>query len=197
MKHLLSLLAEQLYNKISYIEVCRPHWKTAIYYAVLNSNNVNSVIEWSDDYNQWKLAHQLRANKANAKKEGITLDSNNIVITNCQRENIEIKATFSDGKVLIIKLNLTDFKNDLWSILNNNGVSILLDEEEAILIFDYIKGFCKNNVIEDEHPKFYVLTELLKCAQLLYAKLNDKKQKPFLETIIGAGVFYLPTLVAK
>jgi hypothetical protein len=40
-----------------------------------------------------------------------------------------------------------------------------------------------------------VLKKLLRCSQTIYKDLIDLKEKAFLETIIGAAIFYLPNRV--
>jgi hypothetical protein len=189
----LALVSEYLYNLISFHEEARPAWKTAIYCALLNSKSEDFEVSCTI-HNEWSLAHQLRANKSSSKKQNLFIDSLNI--SGCNKENLIINVTFNSNEIVTIMLDESHFGNELWEIENPNKATILLNKDEAELIFELIKSFCIDTVHDNKkHPKFLVLEKLLTCSQAIYKDLKDPKEKAFLETIIGAAIFYLPNRV--
>lgn len=193
MKTRLSLVSEYLYNMISFHEEARPAWKTAIYCALLNSKSEDFDIKWTK-YNEWSLAHQLRACKSSSKKQNLYIDS--LYISGCNKTNIIINVKFNPNEIITITLDESHFIKELWEEQKPNQVTILLNKEESELIFELIKSFCNESQI-DEHPKFSVLKKLLHCSQIIYRDLEESKERTFLETIIGAAIFYLPNRVNK
>lgn len=192
MKIQLALVSEYLYNIISFHEEARPSWKTAIYCALLKAKSEEFEILWSA-YNEWSLAHQLRANKSSSKKQNLYIDS--LYISGCNKANVIIKVTFNTTEIVTIQLNESHFIKELWEEENPNQLTILLNKEEAELIFESIKSFCIEPQIDDEHPKFSVLKKLLHCSQIIYREFEEPKKRAFLETIVGAAIFYLPNRV--
>ena len=192
MKTQLSLVSEYLYNIISFHEEARPTWKSAIYCALLKSKSEDFDIKWTK-YNEWSLAHQLRACKSSSKKQNLYIDYLNI--SGCNKTNVIINVTFNPNEIIKITLDESHFIKGLWEIENPNQVTILLNKEEAELIFELIKSFCIEPHIDDDHPKFVVLKKLLHCSKIIYRDLEESKERTFLETIIGAAIFYLPNRV--
>lgn len=190
----LALVSEYLYDMISYHEESRPAWKTAIYSALLTAEAEYFDILWTE-YKQWSLAHQLRANKSAAKIQNLSITS--LDIRGYNKSNITINVTFNNTENISVFLEESSFVSSLWEIENPNNVSILLNKEEALLIYELIKSFCNDGIVvqEEEHPKFAVLKKVLKCSQAIYKDLKDPKEIAFIETIIGAAIFYLPNRV--
>ena len=196
MRTQLTLVAEYLYDMISYHEESRFTWKTAIYSALLSNKAEKFEILWTE-YNQWSLAHQLRANKSAARTQNFNIRS--LYINGCDKSKITINVTFNNNENISIILNESNFLSDLWKIENPKKSSILLNKEEALLIYELIKTFCNDGILlqEEEHPKFVVLKKVLQCSKSIYKDLIDEKEKAFIETIIGAAIFYLPNRVKE
>lgn len=194
MKSQLAIVSQYLYDMISFNEESRPAWKTAIYGALLTAKGENFEINWTE-YSQWSLAHQLRANKSATKIQNLSITSLNI--RGCNKSNLTINVTFNITENISVFLRESDFVSGLWEIANPNNVSILLNKEEALLIYELIKSFCNDGIVvrEEEHPKFAVLKKVLQCSKSIYKDLTDPIEIAFLETIIGAAIFYLPNRV--
>lgn len=193
MKTQLVLVSEYLYDIISYHEESRPAWKTAIYSALLSNKEENFEILWTV-YNEWSLAHQIRANKNTARNQNLSIES--LDISGCDKSKLTINVIFNNHEYISIVLNESNFVSGLWEIENPKKSSILLNKEEALLIYELIKTFCNDGIIQyPGHPKFAVLEKVLQCSQAIYKDLKDPKEIAFLETIIGAAIFYLPNRV--
>ena len=130
---------------------------------------------------------------ANAKSRNLSIVS--VVVESFDGDHIVLKIHFSENGVILeakLGLSVNHFTNVLWE--NNNRMkTILSSQDEALLLFDLIKhSFTREAALSPPNSKFGAFLRLLNHSRKLYLEMNSDLGKSFIETVLGAGLFYLP-----
>jgi hypothetical protein len=191
-----------------------------IYKSLLISNaNDKEEIKWTK-YNQWKIDHNCRAAKASAKKNGFKID--HLSLTIIDDNKAVLKVLFSKGGFKSESINCVyerdSFLKSLWEFKNSKQEAVLLNQNErdqlfesTIYSFDEIEEEIETSSSNDKgkkskkrakkdsddhirEMKFIALNILLNQVRETYHQTEEHHQRSYLEIILGAGVFYLPSL---
>ena len=214
------LIAEKLYFNAASNSFCNRNWLFTIYKSLLISNaNDKEETKWTK-YNQWKIDHNCRAAKASAKKNGLKIDHLSLTIINDNKA--ALKVSFSKGGFKIESINCVyerdSFLKSLWEFKNHKQEAVLLNQNErdqlfesTIYSFDEIEEEIETSSSNDKgkkskkrakkdsddhirEMKFIALNILLNQVRETYHQTEEHHQRSYLEIILGAGVFYLPSL---
>jgi hypothetical protein len=214
------LIAEKLYFNAASNSFCNRNWLFTIYKSLLISNaNDKEEIKWTK-YNQWKIDHNCRAAKASAKKNGFKIDHLSLTIINDNKA--ALKVSFSKGGLKSENITCVyerdSFLKSLWEFKNPKQEVILLSQNErdqlfesSIYSFDEIEEVIETSLStdtgkkskkrakkdSDDHireMKFIALNNLLNQVRETYHQTEEHHQRSYLEIILGAAVFYLPSL---
>jgi hypothetical protein len=196
----IAAIAKKIYEELRSIETetCRKEWQYSIYYTIIKSvNNVNCDLFWEENYSQWNINHLFRSQenalKRNPRKMIISIESlkktsSGIIIKGYIKKEPQIAEDFE------FKLNEQDFVP--LEIVHDNGRRILFDAERFAIIDSILeleevvetKGNQKSSILPD---KVKSLVNLLGAVRDVYSS-QDETGKNFIETVIGASIFYLP-----
>jgi hypothetical protein len=214
------LIAEKLYFNASSNSLCNRNWLFSIYKSLLISNtNENEEIIWTK-YNQWKIDHNCRTAKSLAKNKGITII--NFDLTIVDENTALLNVTFSEGGLRSESIPYVyrrdSFLNSLWELKNAKQETILLGPHERDQLFESSiyssdeievkseailsnkkgkkskKGAKKESQAHTRHMKFIALNNLLNQIREIYRSTEEPNQRSFLEVVLGAAIFYLPSL---
>ena len=225
-KNQLFLIAEYLYKKVEFHEMATRNWVFAIYKSLIVSNQFeNKPVYWTK-HKQWDIDHNFRSRKAAVKKDGallvdVSIDRiyNSTVEINASVENCRGVKRFS------CNYSRQGFENYLWNVRNPKNATVLLSSYERDVIFGatgQLAGLSSvpincaskketgalasysveipaeaENRGEKGQGKFQALMKMLTVLIPLYKNITDPDQLSFIETSVGACVFYLPSSVHK
>lgn len=214
------LIAEKLYFNATSNSLCNRNWLFTIYKSLLISNAKDEEgIKWTK-YNQWKIDHNCRAAKSSVKKNGIKIDQFHLTIINDNKA--EIKVSFSKGSLKSESVSCVyeraSFLNSLWEFKNPINETVLSSQyerdqlfESSIYSFDEIEDEIEINSFADKgkkskkrakkesddhvrNMKFIALNNLLDNIRDIYHQTEEPNQRSYLEVVLGAAIFYLPSL---
>jgi hypothetical protein len=203
----LAPLADALYDRFGNDDRCHRGWRFSLYRALRSSIlSDDTELYWKTAYHQWSTDHHYRGSKHGASSR----------ISNCRIASIErispdayqLHAVFTDmegrSASAECRIGRGDFSAGLWQAQNPDGDTLLNGPLERDLIFDSLAGFEPLAVAEDPtlptnepidlHPKLNALHGMVNAIRELYARSSAEEQV-YLETVIGAAVFYLPQSV--
>jgi hypothetical protein len=172
-------------------------WRSALYHALIYSDQ-NELIEiiWQPQYSQFNISHQLRANLVSANDDNLSIVS---LTGELENDSIIIKVSFQSNHQEVYEetctLSINHFVANLWNVKPR---SILLDQAEAGSIFCLLKNSLLNEIIPcfDENindHKFQALLDVINHLRNNHNVNNENNTyQSFLQTIVGAGLFYLP-----
>jgi hypothetical protein len=213
------LVAERLYFNSTNNPLCNRRWLFTIYKSLLISNsNENKKIEWTK-YNQWNIDHNCRAAKANALKEKVVIDSFRLNFIDDDVVQISVIFLVDNLKTESITciFERSSFIDEFWKVQNPKGDTILLSRYEGEQLFE-ASIFSLNELENDKSQstkkrvhltkgdtertskdnvrkmKFRALNSLLDQIRETYHKIKEPTQRSYFETVIGAAIFYLPSL---
>lgn len=218
------LIAEKLYFNAAGNTLCNRNWLFSIYKSLLISNaNDIEEIKWTK-YNQWKIDHNCRAAKAAAKKNKITIQYFGINIIDENTVNLQVSFMkdnkMEDSFTCLFERG--SFTPSFWLLKNPNHDTVLLSSYERDQLFESsIYASDEFEVSEIEHKeldspnknskgskeggkkesdeyvrkmKFTALNTLLDQLRDSYNQTKELNQRSYLEVVIGAAIFYLPSL---
>jgi hypothetical protein len=214
------LIAEKLYFNAASNSLCNRNWLFAIYKSLLVSNAKDEQeIKWTK-YNQWKIDHNLRNAKTASKKNKITIHHFEIMIidenTACIMVSILKGDKMEDNITCLYERD--SFIPSFWTFKNPKNETVLLSQyerdqlfESSIYSFDEIEEESENTSNNnkgkkskketkkesEEHVrnmKFIALNNLLDTIRETYNQTKEPNQRSYLEVILGAAIFYLPSL---
>jgi len=208
----LALLAEALFEMLESDDRRHRGWRFSLYRALRTRiNGDTSPIYWKTNYSQWSVDHHFRSSKNSASSRllGCTIES----IDQIDHDHHLIKVLFTDlmGNNMSTEciLGRHDFPPSLWHVQNVFGDTLLDSVFERDCIFDgliserpdvpqgadirQIPLADENHV--DVHPKLKSIHALTEAIRPWYAQANEEEQS-YLDTVLGAAVFYLPHSVA-
>ena len=203
----LAPLADALYDRLESDDLRHRGWRFALYRALKGSTmGDDEAVYWKTEYHQWSVDHHYRGSKHTAKSRIGYCSIVSIDLIDDHR--YEILAEFTDmegGKHTIgCALSRNDFPGSLWVAQNNHGDTLLEGSFERDRIFD---GLAPRAVLAtptsvpsvpeepiDLHPKLTALHAMTEAMHSWYAQASVEEQA-YLETVVGAAVFYLPQSV--
>lgn len=196
----IAAIAMNLYEKILSIETdaCRREWQFSLYW-VLNRviNNICIDLNWEDEYSQWNIDHLFRS-KVTALKHKYP----SLTVTVISMEELE-SGIMIKGKLGLGKRKNEDFRfclstNEFIPLdeISHNGRRILFETERFDIIASLLELEEVRHGIAERHPgrfpdKVRSLIEVLRHIRDVYAAQNETG-KNFIETVVGASIFYLP-----
>ncbi len=187
----IAAITEALYTGIESHENARGAWAFSLYYAILKS--LGSRIpapEWEEAYSQWNIDHLYRGALASRKKQekppvfevrNVTRKKNGVVVKGRLKstEISELEITLSEG-------NFSDLiKRDV------NETHLFLREAEVDEILSAIGEINATKYTHAQNSKIEALWNLVNEIREMYHRA-DREGKEYIETVIGAAVFYLP-----
>jgi hypothetical protein len=133
----LYLVAEQLYLNAAQHPMSNRLWLPAIYKSLLASNRGDQEdILWTK-YNQWKIDHNCRASRSNAKTNQSKIISFDIQDQGMEKNLIKV---IIEKKMKIIDIQVKyrreDFPKGLWEFKNPKNKSVLSSFLEADALYD-------------------------------------------------------------
>lgn len=200
----LAPLADALYDRLESDDLRHRGWRFALYRALKGSTmGDHEAVYWKTEYHQWSVDHHYRGSKHSAKSRiaECSIDS----IERIEEDRYRIRAVFTDIKgesqSAECELSRRDFPGSLWVAQNNHGDTLLEGSFERDRIFD---GLAPRAVLAtptsvpsvpeepiDLHPKLTALHAMTEALRPWYAMASAEEQS-YLETVVGAAVFYLP-----
>jgi hypothetical protein len=187
----IAAITEALYTGIENLENTRRAWAYSLYYAILNSLMVKiDPPEWEEAHKQWNIDHLYRGALSSRKKQEkppvfeirkVTKKENALVV-NGQLSSIEIR----DLEFTLSKENFSDLTEPA---VNENR--LLLGETEVGEMLDSIAEISVRDYTHAQHSKIEALWSLVNEIREMYHRAN-REGKEYIETVIGAAVFYLP-----
>lgn len=172
-------------------------WRSALYHALIYSNQ-NKLIEiiWQPQYSQFNISHQLRNNLASANRDSLSIVN---LTGELENDSLIIKVSFQSNHqeeyIKTCTIGIRHFVENLW---NGNQRSILVNQAEAELIFCLLKkSFLDENIpcfeTNTSDHKFQALLDVINHLRNNHNVNNENDTyQSFLQTIVGAGLFYLP-----
>lgn len=214
------LIAEKLYFNATSNSLCNRNWLFSIYKSLLISNaNDNEEIIWTK-HKQWNIDHNSRAAKSKANKKGISIIEFDLSVVD--ENTVLLNVTFSEGGLITEGIPYVyrrdSFLNSLWDLKNAKQETILLGQHERDQLFESSiyssdeievkseailsnkkgekskKGAKKESKAHTRHMKFIALTNLLDQIREIYHSTEEPNQRSFMEVVLGAAIFYLPSL---
>jgi hypothetical protein len=192
-------LAQLANERNNNLEILNPpvSWRSALYHALIYSDQ-NELIEiiWQPQYSQFNISHQLRANLVTANNDNLSIVS---LTGELENDSIIIKVSFQSNHqeeyIKTCTIGIRHFVENLW---NGNQRSILVNQAEAELIFCLLKkSFLDENIpcfeTNTSDHKFQALLDVINHLRNNHNVNNENDTyQSFLQTIVGAGLFYLP-----
>lgn len=188
----LAAITEAIYGEIENLENARRAWAFSLYYAILNSLGYKiDLPEWEEAYNQWNTDHLYRGALASRKKQknppffeirNVTKKKNTVVVIKGQLNGNEVRE-------LEITLSTENFSDLIKPGVNETR--LFLRDTEVIEILDAVAGISVRVYSHAQNSKIEALWTLVNEIRELYSGTN-REGKEYIETVIGAAVFYLP-----
>jgi hypothetical protein len=218
------LIAEKLYFNAAGNALCNRSWLFSVYKSLLIANaNDTEEIKWTK-YNQWKIDHNCRAAKAAAKKSKLTIKNFSLSIIDDDVASILVTFLkdnkMEDRLTCLYKRD--SFLPALWTTKNPHLDTVLLSQYERDQLFEssiyssdeFDVTEIENEVLDsptknskkskkggkkesDEYVrkmKFTALNTLLDQIRDSYNQTKELNQRSYLEVVVGAAIFYLPSL---
>ena len=213
----IALLTKYIFDKLTTTEYHPLEWRTAIYAALLEGNINSPNIDYSyGNYNTWKIDHQWRGNINNIDQKlqtcNFTIINENEMIFECtfiDEINTQIDNQIISTIIENIGLKIEDFNIQLWTtfgpnnikVLNtvdesaflyNSLISVFINETEEILAIN-VENIAEEFNLNEIHPKVISFHHLyLSLFDLYNGNKVNNEDKSFFQTVLGAGLFYLP-----
>jgi len=195
----IAAIATEIYQGLLSVETeaCRKEWKYSLYYAIARLlNHINPNLVWEDDYAQWNINHLFRGHENTLNQKHADL---RVVIISVENTG---RGVFISGAIEEPGRENEGFQFELTpdhflplETVHDNGRRILLRNERFTLIDSVLELDVRAEVVAEQSDvlpeKVRCLTTLLEPVRNVYAASNDA-EKNFIETIIGASIFYLP-----
>jgi len=203
----LAPLADALFDQLESDDLRHRGWRFALYRALKGSTlGDDEVVYWKTEYHQWSVDHHYRGSKHSAKSK--IAECSIAAIDRLDENRYRIRAVFTDIKgesqSAECELNRQDFPASLWVAQNVHGDTLLEGSFERDRIFDGLAPRFDRNAPSPEspvptepidlHPKLTALHAMTEALRPWYAKASAEEQA-YLETVVGAAVFYLPQSV--
>lgn len=186
-------LIENITNSEDIEIISNRRWRTAIGSSLYCYFNKQIDLDYSVKYHQFKLEHQLRANYSKFLSKNNEIELIDSIV---QGDNITIAFKVMN-QPSIIRLTLGHFPNKLWS---GNKITVLKNQMDVEYLFDIIHQNLNTSVIQDLTFQIQPKDERYDYFHQIYTSIfqnyNDHNTnlnaKKYYETVLGAGVFYLP-----
>jgi hypothetical protein len=203
----LAPLADALYDRLESDDLRHRGWRFALYRALKGSTlGDDEAVYWKTEYHQWSVDHHYRGSKHSAKSK--IAECSIAAIDRLDENRYRIRAVFTDIKggsqSAACELSSRDFPASLWVAQNVHGDTLLEGSFERDRIFDGLAPRFDRNAPStdspvptepiDLHPKLTALHAMTEALRPWYAKASAEEQS-YLETVVGAAVFYLPQSV--
>ena len=204
----LAPLADALYDRLESDDLRHRGWRFALYRALRGSvSGDDEPVYWKTEYHQWSTDHHYRGSKHTAKTQiaGCRIVS----VERLDDDRYQLRVLFTDmngqGQSAECALGRGDFPASLWLAQNANGDTLLEGAFERDRIFGGLAPQAGLPVAAptlapttdpiDLHPKLSALHAMTEALRPWYAQASAAEQS-YLETVLGAAVFYLPQAVA-
>lgn len=189
----LAAITEAIYGEIENLENARRAWAFSLYYAILNSLGYKiDLPEWEEAYNQWNTDHLYRGALASRKKQKNppVFEIRNVT-KNKKKDFVVVKGQLNGNEVRELEITLS---TENFSDLIEPGVNetrLFLCDTEVIEILDAVAEISVRVYSHAQKSKIEALWTLVNEIRELYSGAN-REGKEYIETVIGAAVFYLP-----
>lgn len=203
----LAPLSDALFDRLESDDLRHRGWRFALYRALKGSAmGDDEAVYWKTEYHQWSVDHHYRGSKHSAKSKIAGCSIVSIDLIDDHRYEILAEFTDMEGSRYTIgcALSRNDFPASLWVAQNHHGDTLLEGSFERDRIFD---GLAPRAVLASQseasfvpaepiglHPKLTALHAMTGALRPWYA-LASAEEQSYLETVIGAAVFYLPQSV--
>jgi hypothetical protein len=186
----IAALVEALYNEISNSEASRGAWAYSLYYVLMlhfNKKIPNPI--WEEEYNQWNIDHLYRS-AISSKRNREELVQCTIYSRKVQNGDVEIEFTLS-SKIDKLKCQVKKSQFELLfsEVTNRDHLFILKREVDEIL--SLLQESEPEIVTTLENQKIKTLWNIIVAIRSVYEKASPQ-ERDFIETTIGAAIFYLP-----
>ena len=203
----LAPLSDALFDRLESDDLRHRGWRFALYRALKGSTmGDDEAVYWKTEYHQWSVDHHYRGSKHSAKSK--IAECSIAAIDRLDENRYRILAVFTDikGESQSAECDLSrqDFPASLWVAQNVHGDTLLEGSFERDRIFDGLAPRFDRNAPSPEspaptepidlHPKLTALHAMTEALRPWYAKASAEEQA-YLETVVGAAVFYLPQSV--
>lgn len=193
-------IAKTLYEEMMAIEIenCRSEWQYSLYYAIINALNETEIeLFWQEQYSQWNLNHLFRGQKNTLSQLHPSL---NVALELIEQEvsGVKINGSFIEPNQANENFDFV-LKEDYFSpleVIRDNGRRILFDGErfsilDSILEFQEVARPIPEPAQNLIVGKLKSLMDLLGPIRQVYSN-QDEIGRNYLETVVGASIFYLP-----
>jgi hypothetical protein len=184
-------LIENITNNEDIEIIVNRRWRTAIGSALYCYFNRQIDFDYSVQYHQFKLEHQLRANYSNFLSKNNELELNDSIL---HGDTITIAFRMMN-QPSIIQLTLNHFPNELWT---GNEITVLKNQLDVAYLFDIISQNINAPVIQDvtvqiTDVRYSFFHQIYSSIFQNYKDHKDNlNAKNYYDILLGAGVFYLP-----
>lgn len=188
----IATIAEALYGEIENEETSRSAWAYSLYYVLCKScgKKPPASPKWEDNYKQWNIDHLYRgALSSKAKKGKIPVCS--VISSQKLRNGIKITIGVLGTREMKVDVSIskTLFEDLYAKSLNENRLFILESEVEQIISALGEIGLRENTAAQN--CRIDALWRMVKEIRTVYCDA-EADDKAFIETVIGAALFYLP-----
>jgi len=186
----IAALTEALYNEISDNEASRGAWAYSIYYALMQ--HFYKTIPnptWEEEYKQWNIDHLYRSATSSKRKRN---DVVQCTIHSRKEQNGEIDIEFTlSSRIDKLKCHLKKSQYELLYSATTNREHLFILEKEVDEILSLLKESEAEIVTALETQKIKTLWHIIVAIRSIYEEASPQ-EKDYIETTIGAALFYLP-----
>ncbi len=187
----IAAIAEALYSELEIIEASRSAWAFSIYYALMKCYGHDIPMpKWKDKYKQWNIDHLYRGSLSSKSKQKLIPGCN---IINCKKNKkaVLIKGEINGSRDFGFEVSIEKkYFNGLYTpVVNETHLFILESEVDEIL-----NALGEITITENTGSQSCKITALWQLVNEIRKVYDDtgKDEKDFIETVIGAAIFYLP-----
>jgi hypothetical protein len=198
-------IAKKIFKELKNIETesCRREWQFSLYYAIsMALKNSVSEPQWIERYSQWNIDHNFRGHEARLRARHSDLIVDIILITEI-KNGVHIKVsikTMRESKPIAFNLTREDFRS--LERIGEKEKRVLFTNENALILESLLELEQAHAAEEEEllhgmvNDKILALEALLGPVREIYANQSNIG-KSYIETVVGASIFYLPHPVNK
>lgn len=185
----IAAIAEALFDELSLSESSRSAWAFSLYFVLMKCFG-NSIPEpkWEEVHNQWNIDHLYRGATSSKKKRAeIPL----YILKSCKKNGPEvtIEGAFSGSRDFKVTINKALFST-LYSG-ETNRLHLFILEKEVDELLNTLGEINQEETASVESIKIGSLWKIVNGIRLVYSQ-SGPVEKDYIETTIGAAIFYLP-----
>jgi hypothetical protein len=171
-------------------------WRNALTVVLLKYFNHEVDYGFEYKHHQFVIQHRSRANCLYFYENNNSIE---VIVVRINEGTLTIQCRFNDVKEFFIQLNLDHFPSELY---DGEGPRILANAQEVNYLLKRLIDLSVNPNDDDVHDvdKFEAFHAMYVNCFDIYQDFRGAEESVcnnFIETVFGAGIFYLPQVVAS